>query len=178
MKSEWRSDSGKGQDEVIPTVDRMRHQILPGLYVSILDLHISATFIPYIMSLAQRSPPTRTSTATLTQTQTTPTDTPPQTVLQLRAGPSTERRVVWTEETVDNEGLGKKKSKSESYSLAVLSPSHWTNVVATANHEQSAAFITSDEHLTNRLQMNLHRMNHLQKQTAALLEAVKTIVID
>ncbi|KAL0250424.1 hypothetical protein I308_102597 [Cryptococcus tetragattii IND107] len=63
------------------------------------------------MSLAQRSPPTRTSTATLTQTQTTPTDTPPQTVLQLRAGPSTERRVVWTEETVDNEGLGKKKSK-------------------------------------------------------------------
>nr|KIR50437.1 hypothetical protein I312_00377 [Cryptococcus bacillisporus CA1280] len=63
------------------------------------------------MSLAQRSPPTRTSTATATQTQTTPTDTPPQTVLQLRAGPSTERRVVWTEETVDNEGLGKKKSK-------------------------------------------------------------------
>lgn len=83
------------------------------------------------MSLAQRSPPTRTSTATLTQTQTTPTDTSPQTVLQLRAGPSTERRVVWTEETVDNEGLGKKKSKSESYSLAVLSPSHLTNGLVT-----------------------------------------------
>ncbi|OXG40624.1 hypothetical protein C359_03017 [Cryptococcus neoformans Bt120] len=63
------------------------------------------------MSTAQRSPPSRTSTLTLTQTHTTPTDTPPQTVLHLRAGPSTERRVVWTEETVDNEGLGKKKSK-------------------------------------------------------------------
>ncbi|UZJ51150.1 hypothetical protein CBS101457_000470 [Exobasidium rhododendri] len=33
-------------------------------------------------------------------------------VLRLRGGGNT-RRVVWTEETVDNEGMGKKKSKSE-----------------------------------------------------------------
>lgn len=33
-------------------------------------------------------------------------------VLRLRGGGNT-RRVVWSEETVDNEGMGKKKSKSE-----------------------------------------------------------------
>lgn len=33
-------------------------------------------------------------------------------VLRLRGGGNT-RRVVWTEETIDNEGMGKKKSKSE-----------------------------------------------------------------
>jgi protein phosphatase 1 regulatory subunit 11 len=33
-------------------------------------------------------------------------------VLRLRGGGNT-RRVVWTNETIDNEGMGKKKSKSE-----------------------------------------------------------------
>lgn len=37
----------------------------------------------------------------------------PQGVLRLRGGHSSARRVVWTEDTVDNEGLGRKKSKSE-----------------------------------------------------------------
>lgn len=38
---------------------------------------------------------------------------PLQGVLRLRGGHSSARRVVWTDDTVDNEGLGRKKSKSE-----------------------------------------------------------------
>lgn len=33
-------------------------------------------------------------------------------VLRLRGGPVRRQKVVWSEETVDNEGMGKKKSKS------------------------------------------------------------------
>lgn len=33
--------------------------------------------------------------------------------LRLRGGPLRRPKVTWTDETVDNEGLGKKKSKSE-----------------------------------------------------------------
>jgi len=36
-----------------------------------------------------------------------------QSVLRLRGGNLDSRRVVWTDETVDNEGMGRKKSKSE-----------------------------------------------------------------
>lgn len=36
---------------------------------------------------------------------------PPVGVLQLRGTGNTSRRVVWSEETIDNEGMGKKKSK-------------------------------------------------------------------
>lgn len=95
------------------------------------------------MSTAQRSPPSRTSTLTLTQTHTTPTDTPPQTVLHLRAGPSTERRVVWTEETVDNEGLGKKKSKSESYYCLPLLASHRTTRGRAVGRQTRHSLITN-----------------------------------
>jgi protein phosphatase 1 regulatory subunit 11 len=35
-------------------------------------------------------------------------------VLKLRGGPSRRQKVVWSEGTIDNEGLGKKKSKSGS----------------------------------------------------------------
>lgn len=35
-------------------------------------------------------------------------------VLRLRGGPVRQNRVVWSEGTIDNEGMGKKKSKSES----------------------------------------------------------------
>ena len=38
-------------------------------------------------------------------------EAPPVGVLQLRATGNTSKRVVWSEETVDNEGMGKKKSK-------------------------------------------------------------------
>lgn len=34
-------------------------------------------------------------------------------VLKLRGAPLKKQRVVWSEETVDNEGMGKKKSKSK-----------------------------------------------------------------
>lgn len=49
----------------------------------------------------------------------------PDGVLRLRAGNavrSDQRRVVWAEDTVDNEGMGKKKSKSELSSVAVFAP--------------------------------------------------------
>lgn len=39
---------------------------------------------------------------------------PPIGVLRLRGGPVRRQKVVWTEETVDNEGMGKKNSKSMS----------------------------------------------------------------
>jgi protein phosphatase 1 regulatory subunit 11 len=38
---------------------------------------------------------------------------PPFAVLRLRGGPVSRRRVVWDEEVVDNEHLGRKSSKSE-----------------------------------------------------------------
>lgn len=59
---------------------------------------------------------------TLTQTAATARDagqnennggpSEPVGVLKLRGGPSRRQRVVWSEGTVDNEGMGKKKSKS------------------------------------------------------------------
>lgn len=42
--------------------------------------------------------------------------TPVLGVLKLRGAPLKKQRVVWSEETVDNEGMGKKKSKSEPFS--------------------------------------------------------------
>lgn len=36
-------------------------------------------------------------------------------VLKLRGGPSRRQKVVWREDTIDNEGMGKKKSKSKSH---------------------------------------------------------------
>ncbi|WWC70121.1 uncharacterized protein I206_104068 [Kwoniella pini CBS 10737] len=42
---------------------------------------------------------------------TSPPEQPPAGVLKLRGGPLKKQRVVWTDETVDNEGMGKKKSK-------------------------------------------------------------------
>jgi hypothetical protein len=38
---------------------------------------------------------------------------PPVGVLKLRGGPGRRQRVVWRQGTVDNEGMGKKKSKSK-----------------------------------------------------------------
>ncbi|WWC89198.1 uncharacterized protein L201_004116 [Kwoniella dendrophila CBS 6074] len=39
------------------------------------------------------------------------TEQPPNGVLKLRGGPTKKQKVVWSDETVDNEGMGKKKSK-------------------------------------------------------------------
>ncbi|KAL2071273.1 hypothetical protein VTL71DRAFT_12508 [Oculimacula yallundae] len=61
-----------------------------------------------------RQPTTTTATATQTQTQ---TQTPTQAILHLRGAPldsergSSRRRIQWAEDVVDNEGLGRKKSK-------------------------------------------------------------------
>jgi len=68
----------------------------------------------------QQNQPESGSSRTLTQTNapTRPTGTnhagpsEPTGVLKLRGGPSRRQKVVWSEETVDNEGMGKKKSKS------------------------------------------------------------------
>ncbi|KAH7351151.1 type 1 phosphatases regulator ypi-1 [Rhexocercosporidium sp. MPI-PUGE-AT-0058] len=68
--------------------------------------------------LQQPTPQTSTPTHTQTQTQTQPqTQTHAQAVLRLRGAPldsergSTRRRIQWAEDVVDNEGLGRKKSK-------------------------------------------------------------------
>ena len=45
-------------------------------------------------------------------------------VLKLRGGPSRRQRVVWSEGTVDNEGMGKKKSKS---TFVAYHACHWTD---------------------------------------------------
>lgn len=83
--------------------------------------------------LAQRPRPTNTSnredgsrTITIHDVPTAETphddddlsdfDSHPQPVLRLRGGPRSARRVTWTEEVVDNEGKGRKKSKSKSRS--------------------------------------------------------------
>ena len=42
-------------------------------------------------------------------------EAPPVGVLRLRGGPNQRQKVVWSDETVDNEGMGKKKSKSKSF---------------------------------------------------------------
>ena len=74
-----------------------------------------------IMPPAQTTQP-ESSSRTLTQTATPARGTGPNSndagpsepvgVLKLRGGPSRRQKVVWSEETVDNEGMGKKKSKS------------------------------------------------------------------
>ncbi|OCF41879.1 hypothetical protein I317_04289 [Kwoniella heveanensis CBS 569] len=66
----------------------------------------------------QGRPPTSTA-RTVTQEESLPDagpsnaspERPPAGVLKLRGGPLKKQRVVWSEETVDNEGMGKKKSK-------------------------------------------------------------------
>lgn len=54
----------------------------------------------------------RAGTAPTTASESEAVESPPVGVLRLRGGP-TRRRVVWRDDTVDNEGMGKKKSKSE-----------------------------------------------------------------
>ena len=75
------------------------------------------------MPPAQTTQP-ESGSRTLTQTATPARGTGPDSndagpsepvgVLKLRGGPSRRQKVVWSEETVDNEGMGKKKSKSGS----------------------------------------------------------------
>ncbi|BEI93339.1 uncharacterized protein CcaverHIS019_0509670 [Cutaneotrichosporon cavernicola] len=77
-------------------------------------------------SAAQTTRPENLGSRTMTITPTTDTDAGPSTVspppsgsetpssvgvLRLRGAPGRRQRVVWTSDTVDNEGMGKKKSK-------------------------------------------------------------------
>ncbi|WRT66496.1 uncharacterized protein IL334_003455 [Kwoniella shivajii] len=61
----------------------------------------------------QQGQPARSVAQTETEAgpSTTPDEQPPAGVLKLRGGPLKKQRVVWSDETVDNEGMGKKKSK-------------------------------------------------------------------
>ena len=83
-----------------------------------------------VVTLSTMSPPilhqhssrnhSTTSTTTATATQTL-TSTP---VLRLRAtapSPQNRRRIQWAEDVVDNEGLGRKRSKGSCYTPSVLS---------------------------------------------------------
>ncbi|WWD03118.1 hypothetical protein V865_001165 [Kwoniella europaea PYCC6329] len=69
------------------------------------------------MSTQPRQQPGSARTTTQTEieagpsTTPSPSEQPPAGVLKLRGGPLKKQRVVWSDETVDNEGMGKKKSK-------------------------------------------------------------------
>ena len=72
----------------------------------------------------QRQPASSASIPSQTQTQTVAPPNPliaaPPITLRLRAtaGPNEDRRIRWAEDVVDNEGLGRKKSKGECAWLA------------------------------------------------------------
>jgi hypothetical protein len=83
--------------------------------------HYTFTYQLINMALRQQNQPesgSRTLTQTATPARGAGEDTnngepsEPVGVLKLRGGPSRRQKVVWSEETVDNEGMGKKKSKS------------------------------------------------------------------
>lgn len=70
----------------------------------------------FLPTMPRSPPPQDSGSRTLTTTAaSTDHDTDQETVavLRLRAGPSRRRRVVWDEGVVDNEGLGRKSSKSK-----------------------------------------------------------------
>ena len=74
-------------------------------------------------------------------------------VLRLRGGGGNTRRVVWSSETVDNEGMGKKKSKSESTEIRALK-GNIREILTVALHPsfppQSAASSTRGGNSMNR----------------------------
>ncbi|WVQ80787.1 hypothetical protein IAT38_002892 [Cryptococcus sp. DSM 104549] len=66
------------------------------------------------MATRRRSPPAQTVTQTEVEAGPSTSEeasSPPVGVLRLRGAPTKQRKVVWSEGTVDNEGMGKKKSK-------------------------------------------------------------------
>ena len=88
-----------------------------------INTHLTA-FMPSLTT--QIHAQTRTSsTTTATQTQTTsipdPSLSPPIVTLRLRAEPAHSRRIRWAEDVVDNEGLGRKKSKGLQRNLTYYS---------------------------------------------------------
>jgi protein phosphatase 1 regulatory subunit 11 len=59
------------------------------------------------------STPEPTPASTSDTGETTTASTSSAGVLRLRGGPTRRQHVAWSTDTVDNEGMGKKKSKSE-----------------------------------------------------------------
>jgi protein phosphatase 1 regulatory subunit 11 len=84
------------------------------LYINLISIDIAE------MATAQQSRPASHGSRTLTINQvptneagpSTQPSNPPVGVLKLRGGPSRKAKVEWSEEVVDNEGMGRKKSKS------------------------------------------------------------------
>lgn len=97
-------------------------------FIVVLSPHFSPRISPTMASTAHGPRPETHGSRTMTVTPTTDSEAGPSTssppasreetpevgVLRLRGGPTRRQRVMWTTDTVDNEGMGKKKSKSRS----------------------------------------------------------------
>lgn len=83
-------------------------------------------------------------------------------VLRLRGGPVRRNHVAWSSETVDNEGLGKKKSKSEPSQFAMLTV-------------QSVAYITSRGNSTNPRPSRTTHLTMSKILAAAMPAAVRRV---
>ena len=115
-----------------------------------------------VTTTADRQQPSTTETTIQPATQ--PPASQPQGVLRLRGAPTRNApRVTWTEDVVDNEGCGKKKSKSAQATWFVrrlmCPPAHLISLI------QSAAYTTSLASLT-RAVMKAAAMIATAAQTA------------
>ncbi|WVN88412.1 uncharacterized protein L203_103621 [Cryptococcus depauperatus CBS 7841] len=79
----------------------------------------------------------------------------PVTTLRLRGGPVTDRRVVWSEETIDNEGMGKKKSK-------VCCIYHKPRAFDESSEESSSDKSGSERDALNHRRSNGHKAHRLR----------------
>lgn len=136
---------------------------------------------------AQATRPEPHGSRTMTVTPTTDTEAGPSTatasppesressvgVLRLRGGPVRRQRVEWAAETIDNEGMGKKKSKSElpqrvtCHAITAQIKRRHAQVRAMLTKLQSAAFTTSPGALTN------HRLNLNPRTATTTMTAVR-----
>lgn len=103
------------------------------------DPHGSRTMTLTPTTDAEAGPSTASASPPETSREGTPSSVG---VLRLRGGPTVRRpRVNWSAETIDNEGMGRKKSKSECGAVRVLSTQ--ASVADTLGYFQSAASTTS-----------------------------------
>jgi protein phosphatase 1 regulatory subunit 11 len=89
------------------------------------------------MSAGQRNGPQGGQTQLQNSAPSATTTTRPQAVLHLRGAPredglgdgeaSERRRIQWAEDVIDNEGMGKKKSKGVLYSFNPTIPYFWAS---------------------------------------------------
>jgi protein phosphatase 1 regulatory subunit 11 len=90
-------------------------------------------------SQRQRQTATQTTTQTLTQA-------PPQAILRLRGAhnPNNRRSVQWSEDVVDNEGLGRKKSKGMCWARMLVFTPHRDHAIADRPSPLQCAASTTD----------------------------------